>query len=117
MKPNALAAMNAGLKATNKMFDRCTDPAALVYIAIADNYGRIMHGGITPHEDFLFERLAVFDEMMTQPYVQGRDLVDAGIAPDNKFGEYIEYAHKLRLAGVDKDSALKQTLAYIRKKK
>ena len=30
--------------------------------------------------------------------------------------EYLEHAHKLRFAGVDKASALKQTLAYARKK-
>jgi len=117
MKPNALAAMNAGVKSTNRMFDLCTDPDALVCIAIADNYGRIMQNGITPHEDFLYKRLEIFNEIMAKPYVRGKDLIDAGTEPDNKFGDYLEYAHKLRLAGVDKDSALKQTLAYIRKKK
>ena len=54
---------------------------------------------------------------MAKPYVQGRDLIEAGIEPSEKFGEYLEYAHKLRLAGVDKDAALKQTLAYARKRK
>lgn len=117
MKPNALSGMNAGVKSTNKMFDQAQDPTALVYMAMADNYGRIMANGITPHEDFLFERLEIFNTIMAKPYVQGRDLIEAGIEPSEKFSEYLEYAHKLRLAGVGKDEALKQTLAYIRKRK
>ena len=117
MKPNALAGMNAGVKSTNKMFDQAQDTTALVYMAIADNYGRIMANVITPHEDFLFERLEIFNNIMSKPYVQGRDLTEAGVEPSEKFSKYLEYAHKLRLAGVDKDAALKQTLAYIREKK
>lgn len=117
MKPNALASMNAGVKSTNKMFDQAQDPTALVYMAMADNYGRIMANGIIPHEDFLFERLEIFNDIMSKPYVQGRDLIEAGIVPSEKFGEQLEYAHKLRLAGVEKEDALKQTLAYIRKRK
>ena len=41
----------------------------------------------------------------------------AGLEPGPEFSELLEYAHKLRLAGIDKDNALKQTLAYGRKKK
>ena len=117
MKPNALAAMNAGMKSTNKMFDRAQDPTALVYMAMADNYGRILANGITPHEDFLFERLEIYNDIMSKPFVQGRDLIDAGLEPNEKFSDYLDYAHKLRLAGVDKAGALKQTLAYARKRK
>ena len=117
MKPNALAGMNAGVKSTNKMFDPAQDPTALVCMAMADNYGRIMANGITPNEDFLFERLEIFNTIMAKPYVQGRDLIEAGVAPSEKFSEYLEYAHKLRLAGVGKDESLKQTLAYVRKRK
>ena len=75
-----------------------------------------MPEGITPYEDFLFSRLEIFREIMSRPYVQGRDLIEAGLKPNEKFSTYLEYAHKLRLAGVDKASALKQTLAYARKK-
>ena len=117
MKPNALASMNAGVKSTNKMFDQAQNPTALVYMAMADNYGRIMANGIIPHEDFLFERLEIYNDIMSKPFVQGRDLIEAGIVPSEKFSEHLEYAHKLRLAGVEKEDALKQTLAYVRKKK
>ena len=46
----------------------------------------------------------------------GRDLIAAGLKPGEDFGELLEYAHKLRLAGIDKDTALKQVLAMARKK-
>ena len=117
MKPNALAAMNAGAKSTNKMFDQAQDPTALVHMAMADNYGRIMANGITPHEEFLFERLEIYNDIMSKPFVQGRDLIEAGLEPNEKFSDYLDYAHKLRLAGVEKEEALKQTLAYVRKRK
>ena len=39
----------------------------------------------------------------------------AGLKPGVEFTEILKYAHKLRLAGVPKESALKQTLAYARK--
>ena len=117
MKPNALASMNAGVKSTNRMFDQAQNPTALVYMAMADNYGRIMQNGITPHEDFLFERLEIYNDIMSKPFIQGRDLIEAGLEPNEKFSDYLDYAHKLRLAGVDKEAVLKQTLAYARKKK
>ena len=47
----------------------------------------------------------------------GRDLIEAGLAPGKEFSELLAYAHKLRLAGIDKENALKQVLAQARKKK
>ena len=52
---------------------------------------------------------------MAKPYVKGQDLIDAGLVPGPEFSELLSYAHKLRLAGVDKKSALKQTLSYASK--
>ena len=48
---------------------------------------------------------------MSRPYVSGKDLLDAGLQPSPQFSEYLAFAHKLRLAGVDKSAALRQTLA------
>jgi tRNA nucleotidyltransferase (CCA-adding enzyme) len=67
--------------------------------------------------DFLFERYRIFKETMAKPFVQGRDLIEAGLEPGSYFTELLEYAHKLRLAGIDKDMALKQTLSYARSEK
>ena len=63
-------------------------------------------------EQFLEERLEYFREIMARPYVMGADLVAAGLQPGPEFSEILAYAHKLRLAGIEKEEALKQTLAY-----
>lgn len=115
MKPNTAAAMGSSIKSTNKMFDSATDPEALVAIALADDRGRISQKHSGDNEAFLTQRLEIYREYMARPYVMGKDLIAAGLQPGKDFSEILAYAHKLRLAGVDKDSALKQTLSYARK--
>ncbi len=66
-------------------------------------------------EGFLTERLEIYRQTMAKPYVMGRDLIEAGLKPGEDFGKLLEYAHKLRLAGIDKETALKQVLAMARK--
>lgn len=116
MKPNILAANNSSIKATNKLFDQSVDPEALIYLAVTDGLGSIKSHENISHDDFLMKRLVIFKEYMSRPYVMGRDLIATGVSPSERFSEYLEYAHKLRLAGVEKDSALRQTLALARKK-
>lgn len=116
MKPHAMARDNAGIKKTNRMFDQALEPFDLVQLAEADILSSHGTGGPVSEEAFLTERLSVFEEYMARPYVMGRDLIEAGLEPDKDFHELLEYGHKLRLAGVDKDSALKQILAYGRTK-
>ena len=114
MKPNTVADARSAEKVTNRMFDRSVDPEGLVALALADDRGRIKPDS-HDNEAFLTERLAVFRELMARPCVMGRDLIDAGLKPGKDFTEILDYAHKLRLAGIPKDSALKQVLAYARK--
>lgn len=116
MKPNTLAATGASIKSTNKMFDKSVDPPALLCLAVADGLGKIAPREYISYDDFFIKRLAIYREYMSRPYVTGQDLIDAGIQPSKNFSEYLEYAHKLRLAGIEKDSALRQTLAFARKK-
>ena len=114
MKPNTAAQAGSAVKTTTRMFDQAIDPEALVCIALADDRGRISTRPTVSSEAFLMERLSLFREQMARPYVMGRDLIDAGLEPGADFTEILAYAHKLRLAGVDKDSALRQTLGYAR---
>ena len=114
MKPNTVAGARSAKKVTTRMFDRAVDPEGLICIALADDRGRITQAPATDHEAFLYERLEIFRELMSRPYVMGRDLIEAGLKPGVEFTEILAHAHKLRLAGVPKDSALKQTLAYAR---
>jgi len=116
MRPNALASFGSSEKATNKMFDSVFCAKDLIYFAKSDHFGRITSSENEFQEDFLWKRMLVYEELMKEPYVMGRDLTEAGLKPSPFFSELLEYAHKLRLAGVKKEEALKQTLAYARKK-
>lgn len=115
MKPNMLADSKAGRKSTSRMFDQSACPADLLLLAKADHFGKRNAGDYSETESFLRERFSYYEELMSRPFVQGRDLVEAGVQPSADFSEALEYAHKMRLAGVPKKDALKQTLAFIRK--
>ena len=117
MKPNALAGLNASIKSTNKMFDKSVEPLDLVYLALCDSWGKTSPLPFFETETFLFERLKVYKEYMAREYVTGKDLIDSGLTPNENFSLVLEYAHKLRLVGVSKESALKQALSYARKLK
>lgn len=114
MKPNTLAAANASVKSTNHLFDRAVDPQALICIATADHLGRLTREPPVCYEDFLTARLVHYRSCMAAPCVTGKDILAAGYPPGEDFREILAYAHKLRLAGIPKDNALKQTLAYAR---
>lgn len=115
MKPNILAGVRASVKSTNRMFDSVEEPLGLIYIAAADNAGKDDEERTRTNMDFLMSRLNIYNEIMSRPYVMESDLVEAGLGQDEKFSYILNYAHKLRLAGVNKESALKQALAYARK--
>lgn len=115
MKPIVMARAGSAVKSMNRMFDRAIDPEALVCIALADNRGRQPQNGFTDYEECLYGHLEVYRAYMARPYVMGRDLIEAGLRPGADFTDMLAYAHKLRLAGVPKENALKQTLAYAHK--
>lgn len=110
MKPNVVAKAGSAIRVTNRMFDRAIDPEALICIALADDLGRISLESTGKQEAFLRERLEVFREIMSRPYVMGRDLIGAGLTPGAEFTRMLEHAHKLRLAGIGKEQALKEVL-------
>lgn len=117
MKPNTLAAMGSAIKKTNKMFDQAVEPLDLIHLAVADSLGKVAPREYYETEPFLMERLALFEEHMKKPYVTGDDLIAAGFEPGEQFAKMLEYAHKLRLAGFEKETALKQTISFGRKLK
>lgn len=112
MKPTVMANAGSSQKKFNKLFDDSIAPEELIYLSSCDNYGRHIQT-----EKILFEKLHIFRECMALPFVKGSDLVEAGLLPDKDFSLYLDYAHKLRLAGVNKESALKQTLIYAEKQR
>lgn len=117
MRPNMNAYSRPALKKTNRLFDEAADPEDLIWFSMADRPLMAGDEPFTGDSGFLFERLRKYREIMARPHVTGKDLIDAGLTPDESFSEILAYAHKLRLAGIGKESALKQTLAYARKLK
>lgn len=117
MKPNVVAASKSAVKVTNRMFDRAAAPEDLIYFAMSDKPVMSGDNPFTGDPEFLFERYELYEEMMSRPYVTGNDLTEKGLEPGEYFSDVLAYAHKLRLAGTEKESALKQTLAYARKRR
>jgi tRNA nucleotidyltransferase (CCA-adding enzyme) len=115
MRPNIAAYNKPSVKSTNRMFDAADAPEDLIYFAQADKPVFSGSEKFSGDPDFLEDRLRTYRETMAEPYVTGRDLIEAGIEPGEYMGELLDYAHKLRLAGIDRDSALKQVLAQARK--
>ncbi len=117
MRPNKMAQQGSSRKSWNHLFDESVCSEDLLLLARADYLGC---GGTTeaeyaPIEAQAHRALAEFREDMARPYVMGRDLQEAGIRPGKSYKELLDYAHKLRLAGIEKELALKQVLAMARK--
>ncbi|MBQ1252468.1 MAG: tRNA nucleotidyltransferase, partial [Firmicutes bacterium] len=56
MRPNFIAAANASVKATNKMFDKSAAPEDLLFLSFADGFGTVSPIPYVPAEDYLYER-------------------------------------------------------------
>lgn len=110
MKPSILFNDSSSIKSTNKMFDSSASPNDLILLALCDGKGKIPAKPCKEAEEFLRERLEIFNEYMSRPYVTGQDLIDAGINPNKNFSELLKFSYKLRLAGVSKKEALSQIL-------
>ncbi len=119
MQPNRNAEHDSRKKSFMKMFDRSVCPEDLLLLAKADALGRgISEAEISAYaetETSLREILAEYHELMSRPYLRGRDLIEAGVEPGPLMGEGLEFAHKIRLAGRPKEEQLTQTIGYIRK--
>ena len=102
-------------------------------IKLADNendYMKIFDESICPNDLLLISRLLVneskynelenflelYNSRMNEPYLMGRDLIESGVKPGALMGDALKFAHKLRLAGINKDGQLIQTLKFIREK-
>lgn len=116
MRPNLMVDQNSSDKAYMKLFDTACSPNDLLLLAKADHLGSGSAGDYAQKEALLRKKLRLYRERMEQPYVHGADLVAAGMKPGPEFREALDYAHKLRLAGIGRAEALTQTLGVFRKK-
>lgn len=122
MRPNALVANRSSVKSYMHLFDASMCPEDLLLIAKADHLGRVSADGTVVPEDYapteekLRQMLAEYRRRMVQPYATGKDLIEAGFEPGPAFGEALAYAHKLRLAGRNKQEQLASAVAVLRKR-
>lgn len=116
MRPSILFESKSKVKKTNKLFDEAVEPKDLIYFSLCDKHVETSKKEELEKKEFLFERLRVYEETMEQPYIAGKDLLELGFKPGVELGKMLELAHKLRLAGVSKEKALKQVLAVYGKK-
>ena len=116
MKPMMMARQKSKRKSTNKMFDQAIVPEDLILFSKADHLGRTNAVIDEEQEAFLEERLEYYHKTMAQPFVMGADLMAAGLKPGPEFSQLLAYAHKLRLANVKKEDALRQTLSFAKMK-
>ena len=134
MRPNRMAADRSSEKKFMKLFDSSVCPEDLLLLAKADHMGRVpppdrnlressesepgrqaLVADYAATEETLRDLLALYRRRMAEPYLTGRDLIEAGLKPGPVFTEALAYAHKLRLAGCPKEEQLRQTLGYIRR--
>ena len=114
MRPNRAWKDHSGEKTLMHMFDESICPEDLILLSKADRLGRVDPPDYSETEAYLRAALDRYYELMARPFVQGRDLAEAGIRPGPVYKDALELAHKLRLAGVEKEEALRQTLGYLR---
>lgn len=114
-EPKRLFLEQADETTTNTLFDKALVPKELALFAVIVDGVKCGQENIL-FEAFLQERLIVFERVMAKPFVMGADLIKAGLKPSKSFSQILAYAHKLRLAEVDKAEALAQTLTYAKEK-
>ena len=123
MRPNMAASSAKHDKTFMKLFDGSCCPEDLLLLVKADYLGRQVTAADREvylreyrwKEDKLRAMLSLYRERMAEPYLMGRDLIEAGVQPGPVFSRALDYAHKLRLAGISKDEQRRQTLGYLRK--
>lgn len=120
MRPHHLYNHASRIKKTNKLFDESVSPSDLISLAYADTFsakkGNNEEVLLAQRERvFLVQRYRTYGEYMSRPYVMGRDLVEQGLKPGKYFAEALDFAHKLRLAGISKENALPQVVTLAKK--
>lgn len=112
--PHKKIRQNSSQKSFNHLFDKSVCPMDLIAFTDCDNRGK--RPAVTDETEVVYEKFNIFCQMMAEPCVTIKDLCAAGVSA-GRIDELMAYAHKLRLAGIDKEAALKQTLAYKPKRK
>lgn len=112
MEPNKCAAAHSTVKKTNHMFDNSINAKDLLLLAECDALSSADKNSYSVKKEFLTSRLIQYYKILKEPDITGKDLILYGIKPGKTMGDALEYAHKLKLAGIEKETAIKQVLSY-----
>jgi tRNA nucleotidyltransferase (CCA-adding enzyme) len=114
-----MSADGSSVKATNRMFDDAISQRDLILLSMSDispaaflpgDVKEALYERMRSHREFLEERLKIYNEYMSRPFVSGEDLINAGLEPGEDFSRMLCEAHKLRLSGIPKETVLKHIL-------
>lgn len=114
MKPIQMATQKASSKSMCKMFDEAISYNDLILLSKIDCCSRPKTENYEDIEKYLNDNLLIYLNRISLPQVSGKDLVNAGFAPDKDFHEALLFSHKLQLSGVKKEEALKHTISFLR---
>lgn len=115
MRPNMLAEAGSRKKKTRHLFDLSDCPNDLILLSRADATGMLSAPYDEGNEVWLRERLEDYRKCLERPMVTGRDLIAAGLKPDERFGKLIARGRYLHFCGLEKQAALRQVLAEMNK--
>lgn len=93
------------------MYDDARSPDLLQLLTQAYAKAYACSSADDPIQLLIAKRLSEYKELMQEPQVLGKDLVEAGIEPGPQYKQILHRTHLLHLSGVSRDEALKQTLA------
>ena len=93
-----------------RVFDKSAAPSDLILFCRCAS--RDPEAGKEGYMELMTGYLEKFDELMSRPFVSGKDLIDAGIEPGTTYSDILSFAHDLRLKGTEKSKALKLTVRY-----
>lgn len=111
MRPNMLAHSRSKKKKTRQLFDLSACPNDLILLSRADASGKRDEPYNEENEIWLRERLEDYLECLNRPMVTGKDLIAAGLRPDERFAEMLQRARMLHFSGMEKRNVLRQLLS------
>ena len=114
MRPNMLVQQHASDKAFRRLFDLSEEPEDLLLLSKADYLASLGGESYCETEKVLREKLEDFHRLMAMPWITAGDLMEGGMRPGPALGEALAFSRKLRLAGVNRQEALTQTLGTMR---
>ena len=113
MEPLVFYNNDASVKKYMRMFDTSVCPDDLIELSFCDNMGKGEHADLEASESkrqYELEMLGIYHQRMSLDHVTGYDMIERGYCPGPQMKDMLDLAHKLQLAGIEKDPAIRQIM-------